>query len=1104
MISLAWRSLCFLVLSCFCIPFFAAAQQSSGPVELINSGAIMQEASKQFEEKNYKNAIGLYQNISKSDTNYNNALYELSYAYYADSQYDKSLQAAAEGIRLFPEMKGKFMLLQASVLDDMDKKTEAIQMYTQCIQLDVFDYSAHYNRAVTYNQMEQYDSAFADLKKCLLINPFYASGHYLMAMHYLRKGNIVASVLALQTYLIIAPEGRYLNGSIQWLSKIAKASDDVMEYAAKADDSQLGSFAPIQAVLLSKAALDKSYKLKVSLEDNIVRQVQVVNEQLQIDAGSDDFAQQVYVPFLKQLMDKNYFEPHVYTMFGGLDIADIQNWNKRNKKVTEPYFAFANDYLRLIRITQEMTFNKRAQCTQCYLFEDGYVKGTGLCKNQDLSKYHGSWQLYYENGQLKEKGQFDEQQNRQGEWATYHENGTLKEVSQYKDNLLNGLSKGWHENGNPWFEYTLQMGKTEGKAITYFYNGLIRTEQQYKNDVKDGEEIEYTYQGILFAKANYREGKKQGLTTLYHPGGKVREQLNYTDGLEDGQYQSFYLDGQPFETGTYVAGKRQGLWTSLHENGKPKDSTTYSDNEVTGPFSEYFDNGNISRKGNYSKKKLDGLLYDYASDGKLYSMTLFDNGRLREITYYNKAGAVISSTNTRGDRNLIVSYSPNGYKYAEGYYNKEGYRNGSYTTFYPNGKVREQSTYTEGELDGLSTERLFTGQPWKELTFKKGKQDGYYKSYFTSGKLSTEGWMVADEKQQLFRFYNINGSFDVDEYYLDNDLNGFSTSYYPNNKPSFVYRYDHSWLMGWEQYDSSGKLLSTANFPAGKGAYETRHFNGNVMVRAAYEAYQLHGKYESFYYNGKPRLSMQYRYGKSYDSAITRYFNGKIESRGLMVNNEKHGKWLYYFEDGKLRESELNKHGELHGENIFYRPDGSIEKSTEYKEGSSHGNTNLYNTAGELMIQIHYQNGYAISYSYTGKDGKLVPAISINAVKDSAVGYYKNGVKSAVFHFENEDEHGERTLYHNTGAVYSVEQRHIGYVHGVRKTYFANGKLQKEESFYHGRNEGPLKEYFPSGKLKSEKTFVNDDPHGTWKYYSEAGTVTETRVYFHGQLLSVQ
>ena len=156
------------------------------------------------------------------------------------------------------------------------------------------------------------------------------------------------------------------------------------------------------------------------------------------------------------------------------------------------------------------------------------------------------------------------------------------------------------------------------------------------------------------------------------------------------------------------------------------------------------------------------------------------------------------------------------------------------------------------------------------------------------------------------------------------------------------------------------------------------------------------------------------------------------------------------------------------------------------------------------MIQIHYQNGFAISYSYTGKDGKLVPAISINAVKDSAVGYYKNGVKSAVFHFENEDEHGERTLYHNTGAVYSVEQRHIGYVHGVRKTYFANGKLQKEESFYHGRNEGPLKEYFPSGKLKSEKTFVNDDPHGTWKYYSEAGTVTETRVYFHGQLLSVQ
>ncbi|QGW29830.1 hypothetical protein [Phnomibacter ginsenosidimutans] len=105
-------------------------------------------------------------------------------------------------------------------------------------------------------------------------------------------------------------------------------------------------------------------------------------------------------------------------------------------------------------------------------------------------------------------------------------------------------------------------------------------------------------------------------------------------------------------------------------------------------------------------------------------MTLFDNGRLREITYYNKAGAVISSTNTRGDRNLIVSYSPNGYKYAEGYYNKEGYRNGSYTTFYPNGKVREQSTYTEGELDGLST-RTLVYRPAMEGAYIQKRQTGW-------------------------------------------------------------------------------------------------------------------------------------------------------------------------------------------------------------------------------------------------------------------------------------------------------------------------------------------------------------------------------------------
>src|SRR5205085_12011245 len=129
--------------------------------------------------------------------------------------------------------------------------------------------------------------------------------------------------------------------------------------------------------------------------------------------------------------------------------------------------------------------------------------------------------------------------------------------------------------------------------------------------------------------------------------------------------------------------KKDGLWITYYENGKLKDKTTYTKGDITGEYFQYFENGNVSQKGVYYKGKADGKTEVYDEDGKIASDDMYDKGRLKEINFYDKSGKVISSTGTRRGAATITFYDPLGVKISEGYYNKEGNRDGVFTYYYP-------------------------------------------------------------------------------------------------------------------------------------------------------------------------------------------------------------------------------------------------------------------------------------------------------------------------------------------------------------------------------------------------------------------------------------
>lgn len=89
------------------------------------------------------------------------------------------------------------------------------------------------------------------------------------------------------------------------------------------------------------------------------------------------------------------------------------------------------------------------------------------------------YQEFYETGELKIEGNFDEEENRHGLWVSYYETG-LK-----------------------WSESYYVHGVKNGHSVTFFPNGKIRYVGEYKEDEKVGRWTFYDEEGNVVQEENY-------------------------------------------------------------------------------------------------------------------------------------------------------------------------------------------------------------------------------------------------------------------------------------------------------------------------------------------------------------------------------------------------------------------------------------------------------------------------------------------------------------------------------------------------------------------------------------------------------------------------
>lgn len=1095
------RKLFFLVLAFVVFIFNNCYSQSNNP--LLNSGEILQNGSKLHDDMKYKEAIAEYQKIDRSDTNYVNALYELSFSCYSDSQFEKSIEYAKLGMKLFPQRYATFSMQAANSLDELNREEEALQLYREGLAKNPQSYILHFNEGIVNYKLKKYDEVKKCMQRCLLINPYYASAHYYLGRVNMLQGNLVAALLAYQTYLMIAPSGKYYINVVNALSSISKADDEVMEYVKNAVRSKEDNFSEQQEILLSKLALDTKYKLKADLEDNIVRQIQVVDEKLEYNKNDKGFCMQFYAPLFIKIMKDDDFEAMIFLIFSGLKNEKIDNWNKKNKKAKDVFIDNATAYLNQVKTTQVLDFTQRENTEVNYIHNGQVVLGKGkLTKDKDPLPV-GYWEYYYNDGVLKAAGTLNNSGNKEGPWTYYYANGEIKEKSNWKDGDADGFSEGWFDNGIKSFTETYRKGKLNGMATLYFYNGNLKSTGNYTDDLKNGEHRYYDFKGRLTNVENYVNDKLEGMSRTYYSNGNISYETNYKNDKAEGTYKSFFSSGKLYLTGEFKNGERQGLWTTYYEDGTISEKTTYLNNDITGEFTEYHPNGALSIKGTYYKKKIDGKCESYDDDGKIYQDVLYDRGKLKEINFYNKEGKIISTTTTSKGGTNIVFYSPDGIKTAEGYYNKEGYKDGTYTSYYSTGKVNEVSNWKNGIQDGPLQSFYTSGKPREISNYSNDEEDGYSKSFYANGKVSGEGWKVEGDRQQKFLFSNAMGDLTSTEYYLNGELSGFSEQYEPGNHLSSETYYSNGWVKSITQFDSTGKELSVNNLIKGKGPLIYKYPNGKIKSSATYDHYLLNGPYTFYFFDGSVSAIIYYKNDEPDSIYRSYYYGGKPMVEGAYKDGEKTGLWKYYFENGKLEREENYKNNLQEGENKIYLSNGNIDKIIVYKKNKPESNI-IYTDKNDVAIKFNYKSGVVVSYQYEEKPGVLCTPVPVKGEGGKIIAKYPNGQVSMTTELINNESEGERKIYYANGKLYTSSFRIAGYPDGNAKVYYSNGNLWEDENYVAGNLHGLCKYYYPNGKIEREENYYDNDKHGVCKYYDEQGKLKKTHIYRYGSLVHAE
>lgn len=353
--------------------------------------------------------------------------------------------------------------------------------------------------------------------------------------------------------------------------------------------------------------------------------------------------------------------------------------------------------------------------------------------------------------------------------------------------------------------------------------------------------------------------------------------------------------------------------------------------------------------------------------------------------------------------------------------------------------------------DGFQQFRYPNGNISSEGYIRNGKPDGYWKSYYVTGVLKSEGKRTSFLLDSIWVFYDQAGDTTEKISYLLGKRNGYSIKY-------------------------------QKDLVAGLYVYSAELYAGDKKEGVA----------RIFYPDGKVKQTIPYSDGKK--EGLSREYDreGKIITL-LEYNND--------FLISRERINQTDAKGMKQGEWLEFYPDGSIKTERNYRDDMLHGYYKEYDERGRLLVTVLYDTG-----KITGTEADNSAEIDIRNRYDESgrliySGPYKEGIPVGIHREYNPDGTiSNAKIYNDNGVLISegiVDAE--GNRSGPWKDYSADGKVTAEGNYTANRRTGAWKFYNSQGRLEQAGSFSNGRIDGTWRWYYPGGELLREEDYFQGR-----
>lgn len=457
----------------------------------------------------------------------------------------------------------------------------------------------------------------------------------------------------------------------------------------------------------------------------------------------------------------------------------------------------------------------------------------------------------------------------------------------------------------PLFASSQEVNRQSKFYKAYYYeNGSISSEGQLIDGKPDGYWITYYPNELRKSEGNRKDFQLDGEWKFYDEKGNLKDIISYKEGIKDGfskKFKDCFLSGESeFQNGIQVGIEREFFPDS--SNSKIKQETPY-------------DTG-----------RRDGIGYVYAIDGRILEIITYEKGFISKREKINRK-------------------------------DEEGLKQGIWKEFYANGKLKSESRYKNGELNGyvknytpdgkLEEAELFLDDVKQSEEENQADFEIRY-TYYDDGNIkSATTYNLAGMKDGVAQFFQRSGAVDSSKVYE----NGFLIAKGIINRKGVK-------VGSWETYFLDGKLKSKGDYKSGKkyGKWIYYFNSGQKEQEGFYDNSGLFtGEWRWYYENGNLLRTEEFLRGEE-DGMLTEYdINSQIITEGEYLEGEKEGEWYYSLND----HSENGKYlyGERNGYWEFKHPNGKTAFEGVFEGGRPQGKHKYYNQSGVLIREEEYNYG---------------------------------------------------------------------------------------------------------------------------------------------------